>query len=113
MKTNNLLKLVQEYFSEGYFDSNVRDLLTNTSFIDDEIDELWDYVFKIQSMIMRSQKDTLTVTNMKKEVSRLIGVPLSGGNYNGSTVNKDDMHRIYQFITSLPKEYLKDRINGQ
>ena len=49
---------------------------------------------------------------MKKQIARLMGVELSGGNYNGNTLNKSDMYKIYVFITSLPKEYLKDRLDG-
>jgi len=112
MKTNNLLKLVKEYLDEGYFDSRVRELLKQSSFTDDDIDYLWDYVFKIQTKVLRTKEETLTIGLMKKQISRLIGVEFSGSGYNGSTVNKADMYKIYVFITSLPIEYLKDRLDG-
>lgn len=111
MKTNNLLKLVTDYFNEGYFDTRIRQLLKQTQFSDDEIDYLWDYVFKIQKRVLKGKAEALTMQTMKKEIGRLIGNPLSASGYAGSPVGKNDLYKIYQYITSLPEEYLKDRLN--
>lgn len=110
MKTNKLLKLTKQYFDEGYFDSRVRSLLNQSEFKDDEIDYLWEYIFKIQKKVLKTQGDSMNMSTLKAQISRLIGVDLSS-NYT-NTVNKSDLYKIYMYITSLPEEYLKDRLNG-
>jgi hypothetical protein len=112
MKTNNLLRLVKQYFQEGYFDTNIREILSTegSTFNDEQIDYMWDYVFKIQNELVKSRADTMTMSTMKREIGRLIGVQMDIG-YASSPVGKKDLYKIYMFITSLPKEYLKDRMS--
>ena len=110
MKTNNLLRLVKEYFDEGYFDGQVRSILEKSTYTDEEIDYMWKYVFKIQRRVLKSQGNVLTMSTLKREIGRMTGIRLSD-NYT-NTVSKDDLFKLYQFITSLPSEYIKDRLDG-
>jgi len=100
-----LLKISEKYFRFGHFDTTIRDFLSEGCISDEGISYMLDYIGKCQNDIGGSPKGSISYVDMKRTIFRLMGVH----DYTTiPTTNKVEFRAIYNFITSLPDEYLSD-----
>ena len=110
-----ILDMAKTYYNRaGYFDTDVRDILMKQlaggklTKEDDKV--LVKYCLSSQEKQMLKKDQSLSIREMKNTIFRLIGRQdkIDTSRWAQSTVSKDDMLAIYNFITALPAEFLAE-----
>ena len=110
-----ILDMAKTYYNRaGFFDTQVRDILmkqvagAKITKEDDKI--LVEYCLKSQEKQMLRKDASLSIRDMKNTMFRLIGRPerIDNSSYCAPNMSKDDVLAIYNFIISLPAEFLAE-----
>ena len=100
-ESDQVYYIAENFFNKGYYDHTVKAIIESEDTHDKDIPILLKYIDRCTQMV-RNAAAELTIREMKKQIGQAIGRTLSDG-YT-STVSRDDMYIIYNYIMMQTKE---------